>query len=70
MDEAQIAQQQKQNIPQPTEHVMAAPVVGETGFGNAKIELDGLTQYKLHDFMGLPYKPNDEIIRQQMQYIY
>lgn len=71
MNEATIAERQAQNIPQPTEHVPAAIVAPETtGFGGASIELDEMTQYKLHDVFGEKYSPNDEKTRQQLQYIY
>lgn len=70
MDESQIAEQQKQNIPKPTEHTPAPDTPGDTGFGNAQTGLDELVQYKMSDIFGERYNPNDEIARQQMQYIY
>lgn len=71
MNEQVIAEQQAQNIPQPTEHVPAAISVPElTGFGNAAIELDEMTQYKLHDVFGAKYDPNDQETRQRLQFIY
>lgn len=71
MDEASIAEQQKQNIPKPEEHTPAPITAPElTGFGTAAISLDEMTQYKLHDVFGEQYRPNDEVNRQRLQYIY
>lgn len=72
MNESQIAQQLQAKIPQPVES-NPTPSDGPpeaTGFGNATLELDELTQYKLHDVFDIPYKPNDNEARQQLQYIY
>lgn len=71
MEESAIAEKQKQNIPQPIEAAPAIISVPElTGFGNAAIDLDEMTQYKLHDLFDAKYEANDETSRQQLQYIY
>lgn len=71
MDETHIAAQQAQNIPQPTEPTPIAISEPElTGFGTAAIELDEMTQYKLHDIFEAKYDANDQESRQQLQYIY
>ena len=71
MDETHIAAQPAQNIPQPTEPTPIAISEPElTGFGTAAIELDEMTQYKLHDLFDAKYEANDETSRQQLQYIY
>ncbi len=71
MQEAQIVAELKQNVPQPTEHTPAAITAPElTGFGSAAIDLDEMTQYKLHDIFDAKYDANDQQTRQQLQYIY
>jgi hypothetical protein len=71
MNEDAIAQQQQQNVPQPAEHTPAPITAPElTGFGDASIDLDEMTQYKLHDLFDAKYDPNDNETRQRLQYIY
>lgn len=71
MNEEAIAQQQLQNVPQPAEHTPAPITAPElTGFGDASIDLDEMTQYKLHDLFGAKYDPNDNETKQRLQYIY
>lgn len=74
MDEQVIADQLKQNVAQPTveEVTPAPPTVGEPNQAQAAaaIDLDELTQFKLHDFFGEPYRATDEVKRQQLSYIY
>lgn len=71
MDEAAIAAQQATKITQPVESTPAAISAPElTGFGDASIDLDEMTQYKLHDLFGARYDPNDNETRQRLQYIY
>lgn len=74
MDEDQIVNSLKQNLPKPYETDLAPPPETDTTTGQATIapefELDELTLYKLHDFFGLPYKEHDEMTNQQARYVY
>ena len=71
MDEKAIAEQQKANIPQPTEHTPAPVTPPEaTGFGDAEIGLDEITQFKLHDVFDAKYEEKDEDARRYLQFIY
>lgn len=75
MTEEQIAAQLKQNIQAPQDNVIdTRPVAEEPEINLAttaiNIDLDEMTQYKLHDYFGEQYRPNDEVARQQLQYIY
>lgn len=75
MDEETIAAglAQKVHRYEPTTEQVVTPVVEEpTNLARTAehIDIDELTQYKLHDFFGEPYRANDEVKRQQMQYIY
>lgn len=74
MDENQIVERLKENVPPPYETDVApkeipAPVQGQATT-SPDYELNELVQYKLHDFFGEQYKPNDEVNRQRLQYIY
>lgn len=75
MNEEQIAAELAQNVQRyepTTEQVVAAVAEEPASLARTAehIDLDELTQYKLHDFFGEPYRANDEVKRQQMQYIY
>lgn len=74
MDESQIAAQLKQNLPQPYQTDIAPQPEPDTTNGQATVAtdypLDEIVQYKLHDYFGETYKPNDETKRQQLSYIY
>lgn len=74
MDETAIATQQAAKIPQPSEPTVQTPTATTspelTGYGNATIDLDEITQYKLHDLFDAKYEANDNVSRQQLQYIY
>lgn len=72
--EEQIAAQLQQRIPQ-TEEPQPAVVTKDLGHpGQADVavplELDEMTQYKLHDYFGEQYKPRDEVNRQRISFIY
>jgi hypothetical protein len=75
MDEAEIQAALRQNIATDPE-ISAPPIVtmpeppSSAANTAVHIDLDEITQYKLHDFFGEPYKANDEIKRQQISYIY
>lgn len=74
MDESSIAEKLRGNLPQPYKTDLAP--VAEVGAINGQAttatdyQLDEITQYKLHDYFGDPYKANDEVSRQQIMYIY
>lgn len=74
MNEADIQQQLKQNIPEPEPYTPPPPVPVDTSNGQAvaptTIDLDEITQYKLHDLFDQPYRADDEVARQQLSYIY
>lgn len=71
MQESQIAEAQKAKMPQPEQPVQAQAAPPEaTGFGNAAIELDELTQYKLHDLFDAQYSPKDTDAKKYLDYIY
>lgn len=75
MDEDDIAERLKQNIrPAQDPIVRDNPPLEDEPINLAttavNIDLDEVTQYKLHDYFGEPYKANDEVARQQLQYIY
>ena len=74
MNEQQIQEDLKQNIPEPEPFTPAPVAPPDTSNGQAApattFDLDELTQYKLHDLFGQQYRPNDEVTRQQLSYIY
>ena len=75
MDEQALAAELAQNVVRPTEQPpeqIVTPTQEPDSLARTAelIDLDELTQYKLHDFFGEPYRANDEVKRQQMQYIY
>ena len=70
MDETAIATQQKANIPQPTEHVVAPDGPPESVGYLDNGELDELTQFKLHDIFDVQYDPNDAETKNHLSYIY
>ncbi len=73
MEEQQIANQLKQNLPQPTEAQPIAPKP-QLGVGQAEqampLELDEMTVYKLHEFFGERYDSTDEKSKEQVTYVY
>lgn len=75
MDEQLLQEKLKQNIPTADEFT-PAPKIEPTEFpagSDTADSIDSMTemmQYKLSDFFGETYRPNDEIKRQQMKYIY
>jgi hypothetical protein len=73
MDEATIAAKLQNSIPEDSVFTKADPIEpGTPGVATPAIdiELDEYTQYKLHDYFGEPYRPNDEVAKQQLRYIY
>lgn len=71
MNEQQVAEQLKANIPAPVEHTVAVDAPPTmTGFGDASIELDEMTQYKLHDLFDVHYDPKNDEVKRQLQYIF
>lgn len=74
MTEQEIQDQLKQNIKEPEPFVPAPRPAQDTNSGQATVspsyELDEITQYKLHDYFGEQYKPNDEVSRERLQFIY
>ena len=68
--EIEIAENLKQNIPQTPEPTIAPPVVGDSIEVPVSIELDEVTQYKLHQHFAETYKPGDQDSNQQINYIY
>lgn len=73
MNEQQIQEQLKQNLQKPDyeEPTPTLPPPPEPTDGiPSNIELDELTQYKLHDLFGQPYQQHDEVSRQRLNYIY
>lgn len=74
MNEQQIQEQLRQNIPE-TEHFVAPtpqPVVpsSDRPSESVSIELDELATFKLHDLFGKTYHSNDAETKQQLNYIY
>ena len=75
MDEQLLQEKLKQNIPTADEFTPAIQPV-QTEFPNGSDvanDVESMTemmQYKLSDFFGETYRPNDEIKKQQMKYIY
>ena len=74
MTEQEIADRLKQTIQPAPEPSVPAPVKPDEPINLAttavEIDLDELTQYKLHDYFGEQYRPNDDAARQQLQYIF
>lgn len=74
MQEQEIVDQLKQNLPEPYKTDLPAVEPADTTQGQATIapayELDELTQYKLHDYFGETYKPSNEESKQRVAYIY
>lgn len=70
MDEAQIVNTLKQNLPQPSEPTTAPPVVGDPTEAPINIELDEVSLYKLHQHFAEDYRPGDQDSNQQISYIY
>lgn len=74
MDEQQIQDRLRQNIPQPNDPQTPTEETIDSSVGQAIVgaeyHLDDMTQYKLHDFFGVRYKPSDEITKQQAEYIF
>lgn len=74
MNEAEIVNKLKDNVPVPEEPTPPPVAPPDTTSGQAKqattIDLDELTQYKLHDLFEQEYRANDETTRQQLSYIY
>lgn len=72
--EAQIVEKLKQNVTPQATTVLAPIAPPSTDNGQAvvasKYPLDEMVQYKLHDYFGEQYKPNDEEARQRLEYIY
>lgn len=74
MDEEQIANKLKQNLPQPQEPtapVQATPQpVGQAEQAMPVEEVDEMTVYKMHEFFGEKYRSTDEVKVQQAKYVY
>ncbi len=71
MQESQIVESQKARIPQPEQAAPAPATPPEAiGFGNAAIDLDELTQYKLHDLFEVQYNPKDNDAKKHLDFIY
>lgn len=77
MDEATVAAQLRQNLPQQDEITPAPPTpqpsaaVDEgTNAQPTDYRLDEMTLYKIHEYFGEHYRDTDEISKQQAEYIY
>ena len=74
MTEAEIAQQLRDSITTPPETITTTTVENPAINGQATTaidyKLDELVQYKLHDYFGEEYKPNNEESKQRLEYIY
>jgi hypothetical protein len=75
MNEAEIVARLRANIPTASEEpVVVRPTEIDTTTGQAKTgvdyPLDEITQYKLQDHFGVPYKPTDETTNQKVRFIY
>ena len=68
MEEAQIVESLKTNIPQDTTTI-AAPVVGDSVETPVALDLDEITQYKVLQHFG-EQLTNDPQIKEQIGYIY
>lgn len=72
MDETQIADNLKQNIPK--ESIYAPPVptptIGDPQLVPITYDLDELTMYKLQQHFGETYDDKDDIAKQQLGFIY
>lgn len=70
--EATIAANLQQKVQtNATQHVMAAPVVGDPATGQpTDYGLDEITVYKLGQHFGENYKESDDVAKQQLGYIY
>lgn len=75
MNEAEIASKLQQKLqPEPTQEI-PSPLPEDKGHpGQATIapelELDEITQYKLHQHFGENYREGDEVARKQLEFIY
>lgn len=70
MDETQIADNLKQNIPQAPQHLMAYPEVSDPQEVPVNVGMDETTLYKLQQHFGETYREGDITGNQQMTYIY
>lgn len=75
MDEQTIVDNLKQGIPQPqeSEFTPTRPEIepdSSSATPAVTIDLDEMTQYKLHTYFDERYREHDEVARQQLQYIY
>jgi len=74
MDETEIANKLKQNLPpahEPTAPVQTTPQpVGQAESAMPLETVDEMTVYKIHEFFGEKYRSTDEAINQQAKYIY
>lgn len=74
MNEDQISNNLKANIPTAEEFTPAPVAPVDTTYGQAttspNFELDEITQYKLQDYFNVRYRQTDETNRQQIKYIY
>jgi len=68
--EEQIAENLRQNIPQPTETTVADPVVSDPVETDAEFRLDDITSYKLSQHFGEQWTPTDVTANRQLNYIY
>lgn len=71
MDEQQIVDGLKENIPVAYESPVAKLTnpVSELSYAS-DFPLDELVQYKLHDYFGEQYRPNNEENKQRLSFIY
>lgn len=74
MNENEIANNLKQNVPVAPEPAPATPhEPGPFGVADAAsptFELDEITQYKLHDYFNQPFKAHDEASKQRVQFLF
>lgn len=72
MDEAQIVESLKQNVPQTEAFVPAEPdqPIPPDGTTVTPQSLDELTQFKMHDYFGEQYRGSNEDNKERLQFIF
>lgn len=71
MNEEAIAEQQRQNIPQPEAFVPTPESPAEPTDGSIlSAELDELSMFKIHDYFGEQYSPGNQDSKTRIQFIF
>lgn len=70
MNETEIVNQLKQNLPAEPVHTPAAEIVSDPSMVPVAYDLDEITQYKLQQHFGETYNEGDQVAKQQLAYIY